>query len=174
PPRGGSSSGGRLFPNGLSGDGQLDGGVWKQWEESTVQIKGRDGEVYAIRPSGERLPAQEEFPPVLVEAERAKEEDLDPFATLAEGLPFSATLPFSVEELPFSVEEPDQSEEGDLPQEVDDALRATLGATQQDLRSLRQQLVEAGLVDLAGSEDSEAAEGNLSARETEGQEVAPP
>mmetsp|Transcript_49099 Transcript_49099/g.158572 ORF Transcript_49099/g.158572 Transcript_49099/m.158572 type:complete len:307 (-) Transcript_49099:501-1421(-) len=39
---------------GFGGAGGVDG-VWgKQWEEKTVEIKGQEGEVYAVRPSGER------------------------------------------------------------------------------------------------------------------------
>eukprot|EP00439_Symbiodinium_sp_Y106_P032529 s3431_g3.t3 len=36
-------------------------GAWRQWEEATVEIKGIGGEVYAIRPTGERVPSKIDF-----------------------------------------------------------------------------------------------------------------
>jgi len=63
-----SSYGGRLrdgcsgaaalgFGRGSGGGGSGDawgGGAWRKWEERTVEIKGDGGEIYAVRPTGER------------------------------------------------------------------------------------------------------------------------
>ncbi|CAK9093204.1 Uncharacterized protein SCF082_LOCUS43848 [Durusdinium trenchii] len=38
---------------------------WRRWEEATVEIKGLGGEVYAIRPSGERVAQQDMQAPIL-------------------------------------------------------------------------------------------------------------
>lgn len=91
------SSGARFSSAGIADAGVSNSGAWRKWEERTVEIRGYDGEVYAVRPTGERL---------------------------------DVAVPQDV-----------------VPEEVDEALRATLRTTQQDLRSICQQLADLSLLD---------------------------
>jgi len=44
----------RSSSGGAFGQERLGAGCWRQWEEHTVEIQGSGGEVFALRPSGER------------------------------------------------------------------------------------------------------------------------
>lgn len=149
---------------------------WRQWEERTVQIRGHDGAIFAIKPTGERSTVanpQSGCETTLLgtascsEAaggESAGSQTLSGSPTRQQprssagssGGSAASQVPEKLEtegeDGDFQVEchsEPG-SDSGDVesvPEEVDDALRATMSATQQELRDLRQHLLDAGLAD---------------------------
>jgi len=79
-----SSYGSRLRDNhnggargGVGGglEGEWGGGAWRQWEERTVEIKGNGGEIYAVRPSGERRDISASIDSSEKNARRQRQED---------------------------------------------------------------------------------------------------
>lgn len=124
--------------SGVEGGGS---GAWgKHWDERTVELMGMDGVIHAIRPTGERY------------------SELPSASTSSPGIEKPA---FDHAHLPPADElraDWDESEDDALPGDVDEALQATLDATQEELRDLCQRLREEGLVE-ALSEFKHASEG---------------
>lgn len=143
------------FPGG-GGSNEAEG-VWRKWEDKTVEIKGIDGEVYAVRPTGERRDMQDRLrtggrarlglggavsssapPPALREEQEEQAEEADRSREERTPRPNSrsgADRRFDKDTM--SPGSKDEEERGNDP----------LSKTQEDLRDICQQLVEDGLVD---------------------------
>jgi len=115
-------------------------GAWRQWEPGTVEIRGNDGEVYAIRPTGERRAAQAGDGVAAISSAAVDSplgSTIRPLTSLAEA---DADVAQSLHGDASSEDGKACEADTEVPLEVDEALRATLGATQQDLQSLLQKL----------------------------------